>query len=183
MQRLTVVGAALALGLLAAGCGSGGGDASTSASQSGAPAPDMASDTPSDMPSDTPPDMASAGAAAINSKKIDLGTILVDSKGMTLYLFEKDKKGKSACDGACATALPPLLTDGDPTPGPGVNASLLGTTTRSDGTTQVTYHGWPLYYYAADKAPGDITGQDVDSFGADWYVIGTEKGDKLEKES
>src|SRR4051794_6719527 len=107
MQRLTVVGAALALGLLAAGCGSGGGDASTSASQSGAPAPDMASDTPSNM--------ASAGAAAINSKKIDLGTILVDSKGMTLYLFEKDKNGKSACDGACATAWPPLLTDGGPT--------------------------------------------------------------------
>jgi predicted lipoprotein with Yx(FWY)xxD motif len=98
-------------------------------------------------------------------------------------LFEKDKNGKSACDGACATAWPPLLTNGDPTPGPGVNASLLGTTTRSDGTTQVTYHGWPLYYYAADKAPGDITGQNVDSFGAEWYVIGTEKGDKLEKES
>jgi predicted lipoprotein with Yx(FWY)xxD motif len=100
---------------------------------------------------------------------------------MTLYLFEKDKGGKSACDGACASAWPPVLTSGKAMPGQGVKSSLLGTTTRSDGTTQVTYNNWPLYYYVADKAPGDTTGQNIDAFGAEWYVLDAAKGTKLEK--
>jgi predicted lipoprotein with Yx(FWY)xxD motif len=145
--------------VLACGGGCGGGT-SASPSQTAAPA---------------------AAGAAVDAKKVSLGTILVDGKGMTLYLFEMDKGGKSACYGACATAWPPLLTGGKVTPGSGVNASWVGTTTRSDGKTQVTYHGWPLYYFVPDKAPGEIKGQDLKSFGAPWYSVGAATGDKLEK--
>jgi len=97
--------------------------------------------------------------------------ILVDSQGRTLYLFEADKGGKSNCDGPCATAWPPLLSTGAPQAAMGASAGLIGTTTRGDGTTQVTYAGHPLYYFVGDKAPGDTTGQDIDQFGAKWYVL------------
>ena len=97
-----------------------------------------------------------------------LGSFLVDDKGMTLYLFTKDTPNTSVCYDKCATAWPPLLTGDKPSAGEGVDASLLGTTTRKDGATQVTYNGWPLYYYEKDKAAGDVTGQDV---GGVWYVV------------
>jgi len=100
-----------------------------------------------------------------------LGSILVDDKGMTLYLFTKDSPNTTVCYEKCAVAWPPLLTTGDPVAGEGVDASLLGTTNRTDGTVQVTYNGWPLYYYEKDKAPGDVTGQDV---GGVWYVVSAE---------
>jgi predicted lipoprotein with Yx(FWY)xxD motif len=112
---------------------------------------------------------ASAGAATVSLGKNDkLGSFLVDDKGMSLYLFTKDTPNTSVCYDKCATAWPPLLTTGDPVAGDGVNASLLGTTKRKDGSVQVTYNGWPLYYYEKDKAAGDVTGQDV---GGVWYVL------------
>lgn len=101
-------------------------------------------------------------------KNDELGSFLVDDKGMTLYLFTKDSPNTTVCYDKCATAWPPLLTTGDPVAGEGVDASLLGTTDRTDGTVQVTYNGWPLYYYEKDKAPGDVIGQDV---GGVWYVV------------
>jgi predicted lipoprotein with Yx(FWY)xxD motif len=97
-----------------------------------------------------------------------LGSFLVDSAGMTLYIYTKDTPGTSVCYGVCATAWPPLLTNGAPTAGMGVTASMLGTTTRTDGTVQVTYNGWPLYYYAKDKVAGDTTGEGVNTI---WYVM------------
>jgi predicted lipoprotein with Yx(FWY)xxD motif len=100
-----------------------------------------------------------------------LGKILVNSNGLTLYLFEADKGTTSTCSGACAAAWPPLVTSDKPTAGDGVNASLLGTTKRSDGTTQVTYNGHPLYRFASDTKPGDTTGQGVNGFGALWYGL------------
>ncbi len=104
------------------------------------------------------------------------GSFLIDDKGMTLYLYTKDTPNTSNCYDKCATAWPPLLTTGAPVAGDGVNASLFGTTTRTDGTLQVIYNGWPLYYYAKDKAPGDVVGQDV---GGVWYVISA-AGEKIE---
>ena len=101
----------------------------------------------------------------------ELGSILVDGQGRTLYLFEADKGTASRCDGACASAWPPLTTAGSPIAGAGVSASKLGTTTRGDGTTEVTYHGHPLYTFAGDSAPGQTTGQGSDAFGAEWYVL------------
>jgi len=116
------------------------------------------------------------GGTVVNLGQSDtLGSLLVDDKGMTLYLFTKDTPNTTVCYDKCATAWPPLLTTGAPVAGEGVDASLLGTTTRTDGTVQVTYNGWPLYYYEKDKAPGDVVGQDV---GGVWYVVSA-AGDKV----
>jgi len=120
--------------------------------------------------------VAASGATMVNLGKNDkLGSFLVDDKGMTLYLFTKDMPNTTTCYDKCATAWPPLLTTGSPVAGEGVDASKFGTTNRTDGTVQVTYNGWPLYYYAKDKAPGDVVGQDV---GGVWYVVSA-AGDKV----
>ena len=100
-----------------------------------------------------------------------LGRILVNSEGHTLYLFKADVSTMSACRGGCATAWPPLLTTANPTAGSGLTASMLGTTTRSDGTKQVTYNGHPLYLFIKDKKPGQTNGQGVTAFGAAWFAL------------
>lgn len=108
-----------------------------------------------------------------------LGTILVDANGRTLYLFEADKSTQSTCNGACAAAWPPLLTSGGPTAGGSAKPGLLGTTKRSDGKTQVTYNGHPLYGYAGDSKPGDTNGEGLNQFGAGWYVLNV-SGEKVD---
>ena len=100
-----------------------------------------------------------------------LGKVLVDSGGRTLYLFEKDSGGKSACSAACAAAWPPLRANGKPVAGTGVTPSKLGTTARSDGDPQVTYNGHPLYRYAGDTQPGETSGQGLSAFGAAWFAV------------
>jgi predicted lipoprotein with Yx(FWY)xxD motif len=120
--------------------------------------------------------------ATVKTRSNTLGTIIVDGRSHTLYLFEKDKNGKSKCSGACATNWPPLLTKGKPKASGSVKASKLGTTKRSDGTTQVTYGGHPLYTFVADhNKPGSTKGEGLDAFGAEWYVVGT-NGKKIEDE-
>jgi predicted lipoprotein with Yx(FWY)xxD motif len=99
------------------------------------------------------------------------GRILVGPNGRTLYDFVADKTMSSTCYGACASLWPPLTVSGAPKAGPGVRASLLGTTKRTDGTTEVTYNGHPLYYFVSDTKPGDTTGQAINQFGAPWYVL------------
>lgn len=102
-----------------------------------------------------------------------VGKVLVDSNGMTLYYFQKDQKGsgKSKCEGACASAWPPLTTSGEAEAMSGVNSSMLGTIERPDGSTQVTYAGWPLYTFVEDKKPGEDNGTDSKAFGASWYPL------------
>jgi len=139
-----------ALAVLAAACTGGGGD------PYGAPA----------RTSSGPPP-----AAVVDIRASELGRTLVDGEGRTLYLFEADRAGESECDGGCATAWPPYV-GGAPRAGTGVTGSLLGTTTRGDGGSQVTYSGHPLYYYVGDAQPGDDAGQGLDQFGAKWYVVG-----------
>ena len=95
-----------------------------------------------------------------------LGSILVDGDGNTLYLFTPDKQGESVCYDQCEAAWPPLVDDF--VAGDGIDAALLGTAPRTDGTNQVTYNGWPLYYFANDAAPGDVNGQGVNDV---WYVL------------
>jgi predicted lipoprotein with Yx(FWY)xxD motif len=115
---------------------------------------------------------AAGGAGIVKAAKVgDLGTIIVNSEGLTLYDFHKDKGGTSACYGACAAAWPPLLTEAEPQAEAGAMANQLGTTKRKDGTVQVTYGGWPLYTYVADQAPGEANGNDIDQFGAEWYAL------------
>ena len=118
-----------------------------------------------------PPKTKSGGSATVGVANNSLGNILVDSQGRTIYLFQQDSGTKSTCSGACATSWPPVRVSGKPTAGSGVNASMLGTTPRSDGKPQVTYDGHPLYLFADDTSAGDTNGQAVDAFGAPWYVV------------
>jgi len=106
----------------------------------------------------------------------DLGSLLVDAKGMTLYLYTKDTPNTSTCYDKCAAAWPPLTTTSSATAGTGVDDSKIGTTMRTDGTTQITYNGWPLYYFVKDKAAGDVTGENV---GGVWFVLSAD-GNKVE---
>jgi predicted lipoprotein with Yx(FWY)xxD motif len=127
------------------------------------------------------PSAAAGTAATVDLHGSSLGQILVDAQGRTLYLFEADKSGKSNCDGPCAAAWPPYVSTGTPHAAAGTSAALIGTTARADGTTQVTYAGHPLYYYAGDRTPGDTTGQDIDQFGAKWYVLAKD-GNKIDND-
>jgi predicted lipoprotein with Yx(FWY)xxD motif len=154
IRSMNLLAGAAAIPLVAlavAGCGGGGGGDSASAS---------------------PPKTTSGQAATVGTGNVSgLGSILVNSQGDTLYLFQADSGGKSACSGACATAWPPLRAGGKPTAGSGLNASLLGTIQRSDGQPQVTYNGHPLYTFTGDQNPGQASGQGVNAFGALWYAL------------
>jgi predicted lipoprotein with Yx(FWY)xxD motif len=111
------------------------------------------------------------GTATVGVSTTGVGKVLVDSKGQTLYLFEKDSGTKSACAGACAGDWPPLRANGAPTAAGGAKPSLVATTRRSDGTSQVTYNGHPVYRYQGDMKPGDTAGQGVTAYGAEWYAL------------
>jgi predicted lipoprotein with Yx(FWY)xxD motif len=126
------------------------------------------SSSPAAAASPTPSPTGEKIAVATNPK---LGQILVDAKGMTVYLFVADTGTASTCYTQCATIWPPVLTTGAPQAGTGAQASLLGTTTRTDGTVEVTYAGHPLYYFFKDKAAGDVTGQGINGFGGLWWVL------------
>lgn len=121
-----------------------------------------------------------SGAAVVSLGNTKVGMVLVDSNGMTLYDFHKDKGTTSSCYGACAENWPPMQSEGEPTVGNGASASKLGTTERKDGTTQVTYDGHPLYTYVGDQGPGEANGNDISAFGGQWYALkgnGEEAGD------
>jgi len=122
-----------------------------------------------------------ASRATVKTRHGKLGTFLVDGKGKTLYLFEADKTSKSTCNDACATYWPPLLTSGKPKVAGKARKSLLGTTRRKDGKTQVTYKGHPLYSFVSDTKAGQTMGEGVDGFGAEWYVLGA-NGKKIEND-
>lgn len=164
----TVAALAATAVLALAGCQADAEDtppADTPGEETSAPADDdMATEEPADD------DGAMAGEATVALGGTDLGEVLVGPDGRTLYMFDPDAQGDSTCYDQCATAWPPLTVDDDaePAAGEGVDAALLGTTERTDGTTQVTYDGWPLYYWAQDAAPGDATGQAVNDV---WWVL------------
>ena len=127
--------------------------------------------------------MAATGAAAIQTAKVPgVGTVLTNSDGVTLYLFEADTGTKSTCSGDCAANWPPVTTTGNATATMGATSSMLGTTTRDDGSTQVTYNGHPLYTFVGDTGAGTDTGQGVDAFGGLWYVVNT-SGDAVTSSS
>jgi len=144
MRRIRMMGALVGAALVAAACGG---------------AEDIA-----DVGADVGPGPAALVATAMG----ETGTFLADADGRTLYLFTADSPGTSACTGTCLDVWPPLLTDGEPLAGGSVDPTLLGTLTRSDGTVQVTYAGWPLYRYVLDQTAGDVTGQGADGM---WFVV------------
>jgi predicted lipoprotein with Yx(FWY)xxD motif len=107
----------------------------------------------------------------VTTAKNSTGTFLADSSGRALYLWDADPKGRSSCAGACLQYWPALTTKGAPKASGAAIAKDLGTTKRSDGSTQVTYAGHPLYYYAGDTAPGQTNGQGSSDFGATWWLV------------
>jgi predicted lipoprotein with Yx(FWY)xxD motif len=185
MRKSALFGLALAaLGaLVIAGCGGGGSttgsttansakkesSSENASSGSGAYGNSAASE---EAPAAEPSSSGEATPISIGVAS-GVGKVVVNSEGMTLYYFQKDQKGsgKSKCEGACAQAWPPLTTAGEPEAMSGVSSSKLGTIERSDGTTQVTYAGWPLYTFVEDKKPGEDNGTDSKAFGASWYPL------------
>jgi predicted lipoprotein with Yx(FWY)xxD motif len=115
-------------------------------------------------------DRVRAGAR-VRVRRSEFGRMLFDSRGQAIYVFERDRKRRSACYGECADAWPPVFTDGRPVAGKGARARLLGTTKRRGGRRQVTYAGKPLYFYA-HEAPGEVLCHDVNLNGGFWWVIG-----------
>jgi predicted lipoprotein with Yx(FWY)xxD motif len=109
--------------------------------------------------------------ATLSLRQTDLGQVLVTARGRTLYLFLKDKNGKSACSAGCATYWPPLMKTGKLTVGPGLKQALVGVTKRASGGQQVTYNKHPLYTFALDKSAGQTKGQGSSNFGAKWYAV------------
>jgi predicted lipoprotein with Yx(FWY)xxD motif len=133
----------------AAGCGGGGATAHAS-----------------------PPKIANGQPATVGvANNIKLGEILVDSRGRTLYLFQRDSGSTSSCTGACAAAWPPLRSSGNPVVLGAANASLVGTTARSDGKPQATYNGHPLYSFVMDTKSGDTNGEGLTAFGGTWFAV------------
>jgi predicted lipoprotein with Yx(FWY)xxD motif len=114
---------------------------------------------------------AAGKGAKVKLLKTRFGRILVTGKGLTLYLFDKEKTRQSECYDDCATAWPPYLTGGKPVAGKDVKQKLLGTTTRTDGTKQVTYKGHPLYRYHNEDQAGEVLCQNVSEFGGLWLVV------------
>ena len=169
MKRIHILAGVLAAAALAGGGAAYGNALAGPGTVSGA-----AYGAPATSPTSAPGDLQ-IGAAALAP-----GTALVDGTGRALYLFEADTGTTSTCTGACAQVWPPLLTPGQaPVTTGAAQASLVGTSPRADGTRQVTYDGHPLYYFAGDKAPGDVKGQGIHNFGGGWYVV-TPSGDELD---
>jgi predicted lipoprotein with Yx(FWY)xxD motif len=156
------------IALLAGGCGSS--SKSTSATSAASAYPTASETTTAAATATTP--TSGGGTIVLVKHASKLGTILaVGSKKMTVYMFEGDHGASSSCTGACASVWPPVTSTGAATAAGAANSADLGTITRSDGTTQVTYKGHPLYFFAKDKDSGDAYGQGVKGFGSDWYVI------------
>lgn len=163
MNQIRITAAALSIVVLAifvAGCGRSSTTSSTSSSQpTGTSATNAAGPTGTNV------------MAVSTASTPKLGTIIVTSSGMALYDFQKDTSTKSACYGSCAKVWPPLITSGAPKAAGGADPTKLGTIKRTDGTSQVTYNGLPLYTYAADMNPGEANGNEIRSFGGAWHAL------------
>ena len=157
----------LLVALLAAACGGGDTPAAVSLddSETTAAADPETEEATEPADDDTEDDDAAAGATVAVASS-DLGDILVDGEGRTLYLFTPDDQGDPTCYDDCAANWPAF--EGPATAGEGSDDSKLGTAERTDGAQQVTYDGWPLYYFAGDEQAGDVNGQGV---GDVWYAV------------
>ena len=159
----------LVLVLVAAGCGAPApeaterGDADTASSASSPRADGSSRPSPS---SDT-----REPGTVVRVGKSTFGRMLFDDRGQAIYLFEPEADGRPVCYDACEDAWPPVLTRGRPVAGDGLRDSLLGTVERRDGRSQVTYGGWPLYFYAHED-PGEVLCHDVVLNGGLWLAIG-----------
>jgi predicted lipoprotein with Yx(FWY)xxD motif len=154
MRKIWGAAGLAAAALIVSACGS---SASSSAASGNTPAAQGSS-----------PSAASSGGTTLTAKTIGGKQVLVNSQGLTVYWFAPDTSTTSKCTGSCATYWPPVK--GPATAGAGVTGKL-GTITRSDGTTQATYNGHPLYTYAGDTAPGQDKGNGLNVSGGLWYNV------------
>jgi predicted lipoprotein with Yx(FWY)xxD motif len=168
-RELALFGGTASLLILAA-CGSATAGTGSSNSPTATAAP-VATPTPTPVPTPTATSAPAAGAAVTLRSVGNLGQILVGANGKTVYFFLADTGTTSTCSGSCAQNWPPVTTTGAPVASGGVSQALLGTTQRADGSTQVTYHGHPLYYFIADTGPGMANGEGLNAFGALWKVV------------
>lgn len=146
--------------------------AAPSPAESAAPSPTPTSSEPTDTGSalaSAKPEAAKPGKRIVQGAS-DFGPMLYDGTGQAIYLFDVETSSKPECYDACATAWPPVLTKGKPVAGAGVDGSLLSTTKRTDGTTQVTYNDHPLYFYA-HEGKGEVKCHDIFLNGGNWYVV------------
>jgi predicted lipoprotein with Yx(FWY)xxD motif len=157
--------AALALGIAAAGCG---GSSSSSAAPSSGGTNASSGSSGGYGYGGGGGSSTSPSAVTLKATNSQLGTILVDQDGKTLYLFEADSMNKSNCSGGCLTLWPPVMASGKATAGSGVSAGMIGTAT---GSSQVTYAGHPLYWFSGDTAAGDTNGEGLTDFGGAWYAV------------
>ncbi len=167
-----------AVALLASACAPAAAPAAMPATQAPAAMPATQAPAAKSAPATSAPEATPSGPAMVNLGSGALGSHLVAGNGMTLYLFTKDSPGTTTCYDKCAGFWPALLTAGTPQAGSGVDTSKFGTVTRTDGSTQVTYNGWPLYYYAKDKQAGDTTGEGV---GGVWFCV-SPTGDPIKQQ-
>jgi predicted lipoprotein with Yx(FWY)xxD motif len=153
---------------LLVGCGGG----ETTSPEAGGPASPAGEVTPSDptTPPSSTPARGSTRGTVVRTSDSQFGEILFDGVGQAIYLFEKEKTSKSECYGSCAEAWPPVLTRDAPVAAAGARADALGTTSRTNGTTQVTYAGHPLYYYA-HEGRDEVRCHNVREFGGLWLVV------------
>jgi predicted lipoprotein with Yx(FWY)xxD motif len=177
MRRMRTLGLFVVVLLVVAACGTEGGDGTTTVATD---TPDVA--TTADAGQEEPTTTAAGGSATtmapmadgVHAVETELGNILVDPDGFTLYVFTQDTEGESVCNDSCAESWPPVPAD---TPiGPDLDGSIFGAVTRADGSEQLTVNGMPLYLFASDEAPGDINGQGVYDV---WFVVDAD-GNMLE---
>ena len=164
-RALAAILTAATLALQACGEGASRDDDAPAAEVPASSTPTLEPSTPA--PSTSPP--AAAGVAVATGDS-DYGPMLFDERGQAIYLFEKETTGQPDCYDECAVAWPPVLTEGPPQATGAVRTELLGTVARADGSTQVTYGGHPLYFYAHED-PGEVLCHDVDDFGGTWLVV------------
>lgn len=126
-------------------------------------------------------DSTSSQAAKVETHSGDLGTFVTDGSGRALYLFAADHGGKSACTGGCSSVWPPFTTKGTPRAAGQAKASMVGTTSRGDGSEQVTYAGHPLYFFSGDARSGQTNGEGLTDFGAGWYAV-SPVGKKIDRD-
>jgi predicted lipoprotein with Yx(FWY)xxD motif len=166
-RELALIGGTASLLILAA-CGSATPGTGSNNSPTATAAPTA---TPTPVATPTPTPVPAAGTTLSLRSVGNLGQILVGANGKTVYVFLADTGTTSTCNGSCAQNWPPVTTTGTPQASGGVSQALLGTTKRADGSTQVTYHGHPVYYFIADTGPGMANGEGINAFGALWEVV------------
>lgn len=182
-RRSAQVAVAVVLALVSVSCGTDdGGDADPSeppSSAEGTSTPTESVTTGSESPTAEPSESSATPeptGTAITTAPSDFGEVLWGLERQVVYIWELEPSDTPECYGDCAAAWPPVLTEGDPVAEGKVDEELLGTTKRDDGTTQVTYNGHPLYYYA-HEGPGEVKCHNIETHGGLWWVI-TPAGDR-----